>query len=299
MSRNISQNDLSIPQLIANYQCQCGENPLWNTVDNRLYWCDIPNGNLYRFDPETHQHELCYQSGIIGGFTIEADGSLLLFMAGGEIRHWSKGAATTIVSGIPRESESRFNDVLADPLGRVFCGTMATPTQLGCLYRLDLDGSLTMMVDGIQCSNGIALSLDQRQMYYADSLAREIYIFDYDMKTGSLKNQRVFVHNDEADGLPDGITIDAVGYLWSAQWDGNCLIRYRPDGTEDRRIRFSTKKVSSLTFAGADGTDIYVTTAGGEATAENGELAGALFRLNVGIRGVPEFHSGITTSRST
>lgn len=296
MARNVSS---ATPHLIADYSCHCGENPLWNAIDNHLYWCDIPNGCIYRYDPATHRHERCYQSGVIGGFTIEADGSLLLFMGGGEIRRWQNGSATTILNGIPREKKSRFNDVLADPLGRVFCGTMATPTQLGCLYRLDLDGSLTVMLEGIQCSNGIALSLDHRQMYYADSLAREIYIFDYEVQSGSLQNQRVFVRTEEKDGLPDGITIDAEDHLWSAQWDGNCLIRYRPDGTEERRIQFSTKKVSSLTFAGTDCSDMYVTTAGGDAPAENGELAGALFRLNLGIRGVPEFHSRITMAQSS
>ncbi len=89
--------------------------------------------------------------------------------------------------------------------------------------------------------------------------------------------------------FPDGMTIDSEGYLWSAQWDGSCLIRYTPDGREDRRIEFPAKKVSSLTFGGSDLSDIYVTTAGGDNPRENGKDAGALFRLNIGVRGVAEF----------
>lgn len=293
MNKSLTRTTETVPQLIANYRCETGENPLWNPIDKRLYWCDIPNGRIFRYDPVANIHELCHEGDAVGGFTIESDGALLLFMERGAVRRWSNGNLTTIISEIPKERESRFNDVLADPMGRVFCGTMATSTQPGRLYRLDLDGSLTVMVEGILCSNGMAFSLDHRQMYYTDSFAREIYVFDFDKHAGSLKNKRLFVKSGEADGFPDGATMDAEGCLWSAQWDGSCLIRYRPDGQEDRRIHFPTKKVSSLTFGGSDYSDLYVTTAGGNDPNENGEHAGALFRMNIGVRGVAEWYSRI------
>ncbi len=296
MTRSIAHLTACAPELIANYKCHTGENPLWNPFDNALYWCDIPNGRIFRYDPTANAHELFHEGDVIGGFTIESDGALLLFMAGGAVRRLSNGKLTTIVSEISQEKESRFNDVLADPLGRVFCGTMATPSQPGRLYRLNLDGSLTTMLEGIRCSNGMAFSLDRRRMYYADSFALEIYVFDYDAQTGSLANQRLFVKTREQDGFPDGMTIDAEGFLWSAQWDGNCVVRYCPEGIEDGRIRFPAKKVSSLTFGGPDYTDIYVTTAGGDDPNENGETAGGLYRINIGIRGVAEFYSRIGES---
>ena len=93
--------------------------------------------------------------------------------------------------------------------------------------------------------------------------------------------------------MPDGMTVDAEGYVWSARWDGGCLARYSPDGVEERRILFPAKKVSSVVFGGPDYTDIYVTTAGGQNKATEGAGAGALFRLNLGIRGVPEFASRV------
>jgi D-xylono/L-arabinono-1,4-lactonase len=89
------------------------------------------------------------------------------------------------------------------------------------------------------------------------------------------------------------MTVDAEGYIWSARWDGGCLVRYAPDGTEDLRITFPAKKVSCVIFGGDDYTDMYVTTAGGQNKAEEGSGAGALFRLNLGIKGVPEFRSRI------
>ena len=124
-------------------------------------------------------------------------------------------------------------------------------------------------------------------------MKQKIYLFDYNQGTGSISNQRVFVTIPEKNGLPDGMTVDSEGYVWSAHWDGNCLVRFDPFGNEERRIEFPAKKVSSLCFGGEDLTDIYVTTAGGDNKLEEGTGAGALFRLKLGIQGTPEFLSQI------
>jgi sugar lactone lactonase YvrE len=281
------------PELIADYECETGEGPLWHPGEQRLYWADIPTGRMFRYDPASGLHEQFYQGEVVGGFTIQADGGLLLFMARGAVKIWRGGELTPIIDEIPDERESRFNDVIADPAGRVFCGTMPTESQLGRLYRLDTDGGLTKLLDGIGVSNGMGFTPDRQRMYYTDSAKREIYLFDYDQDTGDITNQQLFVQTPEGEGFPDGLTVDAEGYVWSARWDGSCLVRYAPDGSEDLRVDFPAKKVSSVTFGGADYSDIYVTTAGGNDKPQEGPGAGGLFRLNLGIRGMPEFPSRI------
>lgn len=205
------------------------------------------------------------------------------------------GALTQIVAEIPGEESSRFNDVIADPLGRIFCGTMSTSESNGTLYRLERNGSVHPVVEGVGCSNGLAFTPDRRGLYYTDSFAREIYLFDYNIEDGSLCNRRVFTRFDEEDGMPDGATVDAEGGLWSALWDGGCIVRLLPDGSVDKTINFPTRKTSSLIFGGDRYSDIYVTTAGGNNKAEDGKLAGALFRLSIGIEGLAEFSSCIET----
>lgn len=281
------------PELIADYACRTGEGPLWHPDEQKLYWVDIPNGRIFRYDPATDTHEQCYDGEVVGGFTVQADGALLLFMKKGAVKIWREGQLTTVVDEIPEERDSQFNDVIADPAGRVFCGTMPTKDRLGRLYRLDTDGTMTKLLDEIGCSNGMGFTLDRKKMYYTDSPKLEIYLFDYDGATGAITNQRVFVRTLEDEGVPDGMTVDAEGYVWSARWDGNCLVRYAPDGTEDRRIQFPAKKVSSVIFGGEEYMDIYVTTAGGDKKETDGPDAGALFRVNLGIRGVPEFRSKV------
>jgi D-xylonolactonase len=290
------------PELIADYQCVVGEGPLWHEDEQRLYWSDIVTGRLFRYDPSTGQHEQVYSGEQVGGFTIQADGALLLFMERGHIATWRDGMLTTLMEEIPAERPTRFNDVIADPGGRVFCGTIsprydegAHQNVQGRLYRLDTDLTLTVLLEGIGVSNGMGFAPDQKQLYYTDTHTRDISLFDYDAATGAIANRRPFVVVPESgdEGAPDGMTMDAEGCVWSARWGGGCLVRYAPDGTELTRIRFPARKVSSAVFGGPDLTDLYVTTAGGHQKDVDGPGAGALFRVRPGVKGPREFHSRI------
>lgn len=281
------------PQIVADYQCENAECPLWHSIEKKLYWTDIPQGKLFRYDPATGDSEQVYSGEPVGGMTMQADGSLLLFKARGAIEQWHNGKVTSLISEIPAERDTRFNDATADLMGRVFCGTISTTQHKGRLYRLDLDGTLHKLLDGIEVSNGIGFTPDRQRMYHTDSDERKIYCFDYQVTTGNISNQRVFLQTPVTEGVPDGLTVDAEGYIWSARWDGSSLYRYSPQGEEVLRIRFPAKKVSSVTFGGDDYSDIYVTTAGGNNRTVEGEGAGAIFHLNLGIQGRPEFVSKI------
>ena len=284
------------PRVVANVDCATGEGPLWHPEERCLYWVDIPNGHLYRYDPDRGAHTLAFSGPPIGGFTLQEDGSLLLFMARGAVAIWREGRALEMVlEEIPTMRETRFNDVIADPAGRVFCGTMPRPNAPALLYRLDPDGALTLILDDVGLSNGMGFTPDRRGMYYTDTRKQKIFLFDYDEATGALANQRVFVDVPvvEGEGHPDGMTVDAEGTVWSARWDGHCLVQVTPGGEEIRRVSFPVPKVSCVTFGGNDYTDMYVTTASVGNRAKEGPLAGSLFHLNLGVRGVPEFRSRI------
>ena len=281
------------PELIADYNCVVGEGPLWHPTERCVYWVDIPQGRIFRYDPALGEHSQIFEGPQVGGFTIQADGSLLLFMERGAVAWLRDGKLDYHIEQIEAERETRFNDVIADPAGRVFCGTMPAPDRAGSLYRLDTDGSITQVLSGIGISNGMGFTPDAKRMYYTDSPTHNIYIFDYDVDTGELANQRVFVNTGESDGIPDGMTVDAAGYVWSARWDGSSLVRYSPTGAQERRVWFPARKVSSITFGGDDYTDMYITTAGGQNKTAEGPGAGCLYRLNLGIAGKPECLSRI------
>ena len=290
---------MSEPELIADYECHTGEGPIWHPDEERLYWVDIPNGRLFRYDPATGDHEQCHDTDVIGGVTVQEDGSLLLFEDRGRVEIWRDGETETVIEEIPGETDSRFNDVVADPAGRVFCGTMPTDERGGRLYRLDRDATYTEVEDDVAIPNGMGFTPDRESMYFTETEARAIYRYDYDEETGDLTDRRTFVSVEDEEGFPDGMTVDAEGHVWSARWDGGCLVRYDPGGTEVGRIEFPARKVSSVAFGGPDLSDAYVTTAlgPGEGAAgtkdDEGEGAGALFRIAPGVGGVPEFRSAI------
>ena len=175
------------PELVANTRCQVGEGPYWHPDEHRLYWVDIPAGQLFRYDPAAKSHELVYESpdDPIGGFTLQRDGALLLFQSRGAVRTWRDGRVETLLAEIPAERDGRFNDVIADPEGRVFCGTMPIGDRPGRLYRLDPDLSLHLVLDDAGISNGLGFSPDLTRLYHTDSTKRLISVFDYDRATGA------------------------------------------------------------------------------------------------------------------
>ncbi len=281
-------------ELITDQATQIGENPLWHPAEKRLYWTDIITGRLFHYDPAKGEIEQVYSGDSVGGFTFQSDGNLLLFMQRGKIALWRDGELTPLIDEIPAERESRFNDVIADPQGRVFCGTMPSITHGGRLYRLDRDLNLTPLLENIAISNGLGFTPDRKGLYYTESDARKIHFFDYDEASGEISNQRLWKQLPPNVGVPDGMTVDSEGCIWSARWDGGAVYRYAPNGEILEHIEIPAKKVTSICFGGDDLRDLYITTAlNGSAKADEGEGAGALFRLHVDVAGLPEFYSKI------
>jgi D-xylonolactonase len=282
---------------LANEHCQIGENPLWHTDEQRIYWEDIPNGYVFRFNPRTGQHEKVYDGTVVGGFTFQADGKLLLFRDH-DIALLNEDDTTQVLARDVATSAGRFNDVMADPEGRVFAGTTGGVAELSDgLFRVERDSRVTELWSGTGCSNGMGFTPDLKQMYWTDSSARKIFLFDYDRASGALENRREFYSAPGNVEIPDGMAVDVEGCIWSAQWDGYAVHRLDPEGKLMESVRFPVAQVSSVAFGGENFDEIYVTTAGG--TARKGRSAGddtadgTLYRVRVGVKGKPEFRSRI------
>ncbi len=278
----------------ATTHCELGEAPLWHPIEQRLYWTDITRGRLYAFDPLRGEHELLLEGRPIGGLTWQADGSLLLFRDRGRVDVYRDGkTVATVLEEIPEEVDSRFNDVIAAPCGRVFCGTMPTSDRPGRLYRLERDGSYHAVLEGIGCPNGMGFTAELKQMYFTDSTEHTIWVHDYDQDTGRLDNRRVFART-EAPVMPDGLTVDAEGNVWSAMWNGSSIVSYDGDGTIRRSVDLPTPRITSVAFGGEDLSDLYVTSAAGEGqTAQSEQRGGNLFCIRHAATGRREFPSRI------
>lgn len=296
MTRITPTLDTGVPQMLVDHPSKTGEGPLWHEENRTLTWVDIPAGHLFRFDAETGHNELIYEHhGQIGGYTIQADGALVLFCEHGEVLRLIGRETETIIPEIEGVRGSRFNDVIADPEGRVYAGTMPIGEDPARLYRLDRDGSLTLVFDDLTLSNGMGFSPDGSTFYLTDSNSRQIFGMAYDRNTGELGERQVILALDEEEpGVPDGMAVDLDGNIWSARWDGHGIYKYTPAGELLGKVEFPVRKVSSVTFGGPEYRIAYVTTAGGtERNADEGFLAGSLFRVDLKATGRPPFRSRI------
>jgi D-xylonolactonase len=285
-------------ELIAGLDCETGENPLWCAERWTLLFVDIPRGVIYGYRPEDKTCSVIARTRITGGFTLQEDGSLLLFQDG-HIAILGADGSVREVAADACVGNNRFNDAIADPEGHVFAGTMGGN---GRLLRFDIDGRVTEMCDGLGIANGMGFTPDLRGMYFTDSVPRRIYYFDYDRVSGNLSNRRVFAEIPREIGCPDGMTVDEEGFVWTAIWYGGRLRRYAPNGRLDREIFFPATQTSSVTFGGAGLDEIYVTSAaevGDDALAPPGYDTGALrggglYRTRfAGIRGRLPFRSRV------
>jgi len=292
------------PRQVVDIECEIGENPLWHPDDRRLYWCDIPQGRIHWYDPATETDGVAHESDeSIGGFTIQDDGTLLLFQEYGAIRRLDpvEGRIDTAVEPDPDRFQVRFNDVIADPAGRVFAGAMHALDDgiPGRLYRLDRDGTLETVIDEAILPNGMGFSGDRSQFYFTDSAMGDpdttgkIYRYEYDERSGGLTDPEVFVDSAGTPGFPDGMTVDEEDHVWSAYCGGNRVDRYDPDGNRVSTVDFDPDKVLCVTFGGENYDDVYASTACQESRDVEGDGAGSLFRFEPGIGGRPEFRSRI------
>lgn len=272
---------------IVNYHCTLGENPLWNERDQALYWADIDNGKLYRYYPATGKHECFYSGEVVGGFTFQQDDSLLLFEKNRIARLLPDGRREVLRENID-SGMSRFNDVMADPEGRVYAGTIGKDA---ALFLVERDGSVKLLFRGTTCSNGMGFTPDLKQMYWTCTTRRTIFRYDYDRKTGALTGETAFHVAKPGEGAPDGMTVDTDGNVWTTRWDGYSLLELSPAGEIKQKIEFPVAKVSSVAFGGKDLDEAYLTTAGGKAGTDTAD--GTLYRVRGLAKGRQEFRSRV------
>jgi sugar lactone lactonase YvrE len=273
-----------------------GEGPVWDDRNSRICWVDIPAGRIHRFKPADGTDSSLELGQAVGSLGMGSAGGYVVAIRDGFglITAESRG----IDSVVEVESEvlgSRMNDGRCDPAGRFWAGTMAWDHAKGAgsLYCLEkVEGSIqaTRMIGGLTISNGLDWSPDGDLLYYIDSDTQRVDLFDFDVAKGALSNRRPFVHIPPAEGLPDGMVVDAEGCVWVALFGAGRIRRYTPSARIDRELEVPVSLVTSVGFGGDDLSDLYVTTARHRLTPleQTRQVhAGSLFVCRPGVQGLP------------
>ena len=281
-------------EIFSDQRDALGEGPLWDVGDQRLYWIDSYRPAVYSCDINGQDRKTWPLPEPVGSLALrETGGAIVALRSGFHALDFKTGAVSLVAETQPGELTPRLNDGKVDRQGRFIAGSMDFEERngVGKLFRLDSDFSVHQLDQDIICSNGPCFSLDGRTLYFADTGKRVIYAYDYDTATGEVRSRRVFASFENQRGLPDGATVDAEGYVWSAEVYSGRLIRFDPNGVVDRIVGLPVQSTTSLTFGGPDLDIVFVTSM---ARPFNGAYhreceAGCVFAIHgLGVRGLAE-----------
>jgi sugar lactone lactonase YvrE len=291
--------------VVADFGDLCGECPVWNDKESALEWIDCVGDNFLTIAWPSRKSRISRKGVKISGLRRNRAGGYVITNSQG-IWLWDGAEKYDCLAREVGGRPCQANDCVADSAGRFITATYyynpAGAYDLGSLISVNTNGKVTVLDNGFHLANGLGLSPSEDRLYFADSAARQIFVYDYDVSSGAAHNRRIFVQVPHQEGLPDGLAVDAEGCIWSAQWYGSSIVRYDPTGKLIRRVQIPAKQTSSLAFGGAELMDIFVTSASQSEPmlimppgydAQSGTFGGALYHVNLGIRGLPQHRPNI------
>ena len=285
-------------ELVFDARCAVGESPVWVAAEQALYWVDIAGRSLHRWQADSGK--------VHRWSTVEQPGCIAPHVAGGWICAMESGifrlttdeqealqAQQVAAVEHPRPG-MRFNDGRCDRQGRFLAGTMVmdmgAAQPMGTLRALRADGSLEVLATELIVPNGLAFSPDGRTLYLSDSHpeVQRIWAYDYDTATGRPSRRRLFVDMAPLPGRPDGAAVDEDGCYWTCANDAGLVHRFTPQGRLDRSLALPVRKPSMCAFGGPRLDTLYVTSIRPPGDLADQPLAGGVFALRPGVRGLPE-----------
>jgi L-arabinonolactonase len=270
-----------------------GESVLWDPIGQHVWWTDIQERLLYRYQPVKdilEKFELPERLGSFG-FVESSDRIVAAFESGLAFYHPESAQLEWIARPEHAVGNVRFNDGRVDRMGRFWAGSMVEgpgePTgKLYCLCR----GITETHLRGVAIANGICFSPDGRHLYFADSPQFAIQRFDMDPVSGALSNRQIFAQTPPG-AFPDGSNVDEEGHLWNAQWGASRVVRYAPDARVTGAIELPVTQPTCVAFGHVALDHLFVTTARQDLSAGALALqpkAGHLFIYKTNMKGNPE-----------
>ncbi len=273
--------------VVIDMHARLGEGPLWDHRAGVVAWVDILAGLVHLTEPVTGVTTSIPAGMEVGAVALGGDDGYLLAVRTGFATF--DGTRVEVLNEVLPGGEHRMNDGALDPAGRFVAGSITNDrSATGALYVRDVDGSVRALFGGVTVSNGLAWSASGDRMYYVDSPLQGIDVMDYDLDEGVVAGRRRLVSIPEADGIPDGMTIDAEGCLWLALWGGAAVRRYSPAGELIGEVELPVSRITSCAFGGPNLDQLFITSAAVGASPHDPPrpLDGALFVVELDCTGV-------------
>jgi sugar lactone lactonase YvrE len=274
-------------------RCSVGEGPVWDEGEQALYYIDILEKRVFRWDPASGDHRSWAVPAMIGSMALREQGGAIVSLPDGiHALDFESGEVTPFALFNPPDPATQLADGKVDRAGRFLFGTSHRQAKdpIGGLYTLGPDGSITQLDDGVTLGNGPCFSPDSLTLYHADSMRQAIYAYDYDLARGTASNRRVFFDTTDYGPIPDGATIDADGNMWVAICEGGVVLCLSPAGEVKQVIEMPTKLPASCMFFGPDLDRLFVPSIDPSFLGrEPAEGDGWCYVIDgLGVRGLPE-----------
>ena len=280
------------PQSVLSLGATLGEGPVWVARDAALWFVDIKEHRIHRFDPALDTGRSWTAPAQVGWVLPTDDDLFAVGLQTGVHRFDpADGSFTLLHAPEAHLPGNRQNDACVAPDGAIWFGSMddAENAPSGRFYRAHKGECKETGLPPVCITNGPALSPDGRILYHTDTLGKRIWRTMLSPE-GAVGETGLFVEIEDGAGYPDGPTVDAEGCVWTGLFGGWAVRRYDPAGKLMREIRFPVANITKIAFGGEGLATAYATTArkGLDMTALTEQpLAGDLFAFDPGVAGLP------------
>ncbi|MBF6599331.1 MAG: SMP-30/gluconolactonase/LRE family protein [Dehalococcoidia bacterium] len=237
------------------------EGPLWLPA-GYLIFSDTPGGRICEVRGGALGTHRELQGEGPDGLTLDIEGRLLVCFQDGR---WVGREEDGRIEPLAREYDGRRlnspNDIVVRSDGRIFFSDppyglkdeSARQLPYNAVFTVDPDGSgLRPLATDFEKPNGLALSLDERTLYVADTARHHVRAFDV-AGDGELSDGRVFAGMRE-EGRPDGMKLDRDGRLYVC---AGSLQVFAPDG-KPLGVIDCPQSPANCTW-GEDGSTLFIT----------------------------------------
>jgi sugar lactone lactonase YvrE len=280
-------------RLAGDRQHELSEGPRWDDESGTVTWVDIVQGQVLRgvVTADAVVGEVVVDLPDTVGFAVPTSDGGLLVAAHDRVQVIAPdGTRHESAPMVDRDRLLRLNDAAVDPAGRLVAGSLAIDHRPGEaeVFRLDADGTSTVLRSGLNLANGIGWSPDGATMYVNDSVPGTVWAVDYDVESGAAERWRPLVR--ELHGSPDGLTVDADGAIWVAEWNASRVTCFSPDGEVVHVVHVPVPHVTAMAFVGDARDRLLITSARDELEPERRAqfpLSGRMFLADVDAAGLP------------
>lgn len=274
-------------KILTEKRCIIGEGPIWNEKEASLYFTNGMENEICKYDSKTGLLTVIPTKESCAAIAFGKENEILISQKNGVFVLNNDGTTNEIYSG--RNYEIKYaNDMKVGPDGRIYVGTQSekrleiSEKTNGKLYSIDKYGSVKILLENLQLSNGMEWSVDEKFFYHTDSDTQIIKEYEFDKEKGEISFTGRQI---EVLGI-DGFTIGTDNKLYCACWGrGHIATVNTQDMTIENYIKIPVKIPASCSFCGKNQDILAITTAYFDTDIKSDKNAGFTLLMKTKTKG--------------